>query len=253
MTSTNYETIDLAKLKQYETFDTTADMDAKIYEYIEVLRNDEQPESVIEVLRFLGRSSLRITGVSFAKHQTIADSIGISRRTVIRAMNKLADYGMIERIPTVKKWIGRSRKKSVNIIVIQAAIPSMSHKDDTTEEAEEVTQDKLDNAEKETEPSLHNHTSNNYLLETAKAVKNAIPTPIYNVLSPFFNAKDLQRLTGVIFRAKTARVRVESHADAFTDVLTDIMRRYKGGSISSLDGYIYKAIRKLSRRLYLTE
>src|SRR5699024_5176278 len=110
-------------------------------------------------------------------------------------------------------------------IVIQAAIPSMSHKDDTTEEAEEVTQDKLDNAEKETEPSLHNHTSNNYLLETAKAVKNAIPTPIYNVLSPFFNAKDLQRLTGVIFRAKTARVRVESHADAFTDVLTDIMRR----------------------------
>src|SRR5699024_4244684 len=255
MTSTNYETIDLAKLKQYETFDTTADMDAKIYEYIEVLRNDEQPESVIEVLRFLGRSSLRITGVSFAKHQTIADSIGISRRTVIRAMNKLADYGMIERIPTVKKWIGRSRKKSVNIIVIQAAIPSMSHKDDTTEEAEEVTQDKLDNAEQETEPSLHNHTSNNYLLETAKAVKNAIPTPIYTALSPFFNAKELRRLTGVIFRGKYmphAKVRIEDHADAFTDVLLDVIRRYKDRTINNLDGYLYAAIRKLSRRLYLT-
>src|SRR5699024_1102139 len=243
---TTYEKIDLAKLKQYETFDTVADMDERIYEYIELLRNDEQPESVIEVLLFLGLSSLRITGVSFAKYQTIADSIGKSYRTVIRAMNTLADFGMIDRIPTVKKWFGKSRKKSVNIIVIQAeeieVLASMSHKDDTTAEVSEDTQDKLDNAEKETEPSLHNHTSNNYLLETAKAVKNAIPTPIYNVLSPFFIAEDLQRLTGVIFRAKAhkhVQVRIEDHAEAFTDVLTDVIRRYKGGSISSLDGYIY--------------
>src|SRR5699024_6165302 len=127
---TTYETIDLAQLKQYETFETIADMDAKVYEYIEVLRNNEQPESVIEVLLFLGRSSLRVTGVSFAKYQTIADSVGKSYRTVVRAMNTLADYGMIERIPTVKKWIGKSRKKSVNIIVISSSLSSMSHKDD---------------------------------------------------------------------------------------------------------------------------
>jgi len=259
MTSANYETIDLTKLKQYETFDTIAEMDERIYKYIEVLRNVEQPESVIEVLLFLGRSSLRVTGVSFAKYQTIADSIGKSYRTIVRAMNTLADYSMIERIPTVKKWFGKSRKKSVNIIVIQAeeieVLAPMSHKDDTAEEVSEVTQEKAEDGENVIEPSLHNHTSNNYLLETAKAVKNAIPTPIYTALSPFFNAKELRRLTGVIFRGKYmphAKVRIEDHADAFTDVLLDVIRRYKDRTINNLDGYLYAAIRKLSRRLYLT-
>src|SRR5699024_4561278 len=190
MTSANYETIDLTKLKQYETFDTIAEMDERIYKYIEVLRNVEQPESVIEVLLFLGRSSLRVTGVSFAKYQTIADSVGKSYRTVVRAMNTLADYGMIERIPTVKKWIGKSRKKSVNIIVISSSLSSMSHKDDTTAETEEVTQEKPDNGENVIEPFVHNHfNSSNTLLETEKltadevikrSLRNEKPTAIYD-------------------------------------------------------------------------
>ncbi|GAB3800214.1 helix-turn-helix domain-containing protein [Virgibacillus kimchii] len=73
-------------------------MDAKIYEYIDVLRQDEQPESVVEVLLYLGRSSLRIKGVSFAKNQTIADGIGMSVSTVKRVLKALREYGMIESI-----------------------------------------------------------------------------------------------------------------------------------------------------------
>lgn len=76
-------------IEQYRTFKTTAQMDTKVYEYIETLRADEVAKSVIEVLRFFGRSSLRVTGISFAKYQTIADSIGISKRTVIRAAKVL--------------------------------------------------------------------------------------------------------------------------------------------------------------------
>jgi len=253
----SYETIDLAMLKQYETFDTVAEMDVKIYEYIEVLRNDEQPESVIEVLRFLGRSSLRITGVSFAKYQTIADSIGISKRTVIRAMNKLADFGMIERIPTVKKWIGKSRKKSVNIIVIQAecseVLSTMSRKDDTTAEAEQVMQDKAETVESEKEPSSHNHTSN---LRTRdgeeagkRALKTSIPRAIYSVLEPFFGAKDLYEVYGILLRAKASidrRITLEDNAESYTDEFFNVIRKYKLGEVRNFKGLLYSAWQKVT-------
>ncbi|MGP4107778.1 helix-turn-helix domain-containing protein [Virgibacillus sp. L01] len=241
-----YETLSIDNVQQYQTFENKYEMNEIIYQYIDVLRNDEQPTSVIEVLRFFGRSSLRVKGVSFAKYETIANSIGKSKRTVIRAINKLAGYGMIERIETVKKW-----RKSVNIIVIQARL---SPQGVTTAEGDQATPDKVEGVEKETEPLVFNQFKNNYILETAKAVKNTIPSPVYDVLSPFFNAKDLRRITGVIFRAKAhpqVKLRIEDHAEEFSDVLTDCIRRFKLGEVSNLDGYIYTSIRKTCRMLYL--
>jgi len=272
---TIYEQITFENIEKYRSFDLTAEMDEQIYKYIEVLRIDEQPESVIEVLRFLGRSSLRVTGVSFPKYETIADGINKSMSTVKRAIRTLKQYGMIKAIPTTKKWLGRgkSRRKSVNIIVIQPQVnrqnePATDNEQGATEQAEKV--------EKQTEPSNYNH-SNSYVLETAEtietagtaattakaaevlhaaeAVKNAIPKPIYDALNPFFNAKELQRITGIIFRAKAhryARIRIEDHADDFKTVLIDCIRRYKKGYIRSLDGYIFRSIKRLTKRLFLT-
>src|SRR5699024_8397747 len=98
---------------------------------------------------FLGRSSLRITGVSFAKYQTIADSIGISKRTVIRAMNKLADFGMIDRMPTVKKW-----RRSVNIVRI---LTDLSPQGDTAGISDKTNTGMQGTGENEKEPIIINH------------------------------------------------------------------------------------------------
>ncbi|GAA0427245.1 hypothetical protein GCM10008934_16280 [Virgibacillus salarius] len=241
--ATKYETLSFENIEQYRTFETTAEMDAKIYEYIELLRSDEQPESVIEVLRFFGRSSLRIKGVSFAKYQTIADSIGVSKRTVIRAINMLSDYGMIERIATVKKW-----RRSVNIIRI---LTSLTPQDDTATEDEKTNADKPNNDEKETEPSIFNHLNNNsYVLEST-AARNNIPAPLYNALSPFFYGEELRKYVGIVFRSKTRKVRIEAYADEFRACISDCILRYKRGHIRNLDGYLYASIRKLSRSLFL--
>lgn len=244
-----YETLSIDNVQQYQTFENKHEMNEVIYQYIDVLRADEQPSSVIEVLRFFGRSSLRVKGVSFPKYQTIADAIGKSVSTVKRAVKVLKEYGIIECIPTIKKWIGKSRRKSVNIIRIMA---TMNRQGELTTDKHEVNMDKPSNVEKDAEPRNYKQYTNNYVLETARATKNAIPTPIYNSLSPFFNAKDLQRLTGVVLRAKTSKVRIESHTEAFTDVLLDVIRRYKERTISNLDGYLYASIKRLSRRLFLT-
>ena len=41
--------------------------------------------------------------VSFAKYDYIADQVKISCRTVIRAVNKLEEMGIIKRIPTLEQ------------------------------------------------------------------------------------------------------------------------------------------------------
>ena len=59
---------------------------------------------------------MKVIGVSFAKYDYIAKNVQLSRRTVIRAVNKLEQLGIIKKIPTAKM----NGKQGVNIIVIQA-------------------------------------------------------------------------------------------------------------------------------------
>jgi Helix-turn-helix domain len=243
----NYLSTDLTVLKEYATFDKQSTMDETIYDYIELLRSNEEPESVIEVLRFFGRSSLRVLGVSFAKYQTIADNIGVSKRTVIRAVKVLEAYGIIDKMPTLKKWAGKSKKRSVNVIRI------MARQNVTTEEADEANEDTVQAPNEPLEPSKYNH-NNSYVLETG--LKNAIPTPIYDALSPFYEAKDIQRLTGVVFRAKSSvskNLRLEDNVEAFRVTVMDVVRRFKGGSLRNMDSYLYVSLRKLFRKLLAQE
>jgi hypothetical protein len=243
-----YLTTDLIELKEHATFRQQSEMDNTIYDYIEKLRADEVPESVIDVLLFLGRSSLRVLGVSFAKYDTIGKAVGKSKSTVIRAINTLKEYGMIDVIPTLKKWhgYGASRKKSVNVIRV-------TPQNETTVTPEEVTSDKGQTDESQSESLVYKH-QDLYILDTG--LKNCIPTPIYEALSPFYEASDIRRLTGIVFRAKAAvhrDIRLESHTDAFKTCVLDCIRRLKQGTIDKLDGYLYVSLRKLFRRLSLEE
>ena len=181
-----YLTTELNELKAYATFEKQSEMDATIYDYIEVLRSNEEPESVIEVLRFFGRSSLRVLGVSFAKYQTIAESAGYSRRTVIRAINALESYGIIDKVPTLKKWIGRGRKRSVNVVRILAMAPQGG----TSVEPDETSSDNGQASVSCSEPFEYKHNSNNTkeTAETGKeSLRASIPTELYNAFRPYFN------------------------------------------------------------------
>jgi hypothetical protein len=245
-----YLTTNLIELNEHATFQQQSEMDNTIYEYIEQLRNEEVPESVIDVLMFLGRSSLRVLGVSFAKYDTIGKAIGKSKSTVIRAVRTLKEYGMIDVMPTLKKWhgYGASRKKSVNVIRV-------TPQNETTVTHDEATADKGQTDETQSE-SLVNKHQDLYILDTSTTIKNCIPTPIYEALSPFYGARDLQRLTGIVFRAKAAvhrDLRIESHTDAFKTCVLDCIRRLKQGTIDKLDGYLYISLRKLFRRLSIEE
>lgn len=254
----NYLTIDLAKLSEQATFEQQSEMDEEIYEYIEQLRDDEVPESVIETLRFLGRSSLRILGVSFAKYQTIADGIGRSKRTVIRAINRLEESGMIERIPTLKKWLngqgGKSRKKSVNIIRILSLAPqsgTLTGDDETNGDAGLCDENSV-------EPSEYKHIQKH--LEdtggsTVESLKNSIPTSLYETMSPSFNLNGMYETVGALYRAKATvdkDIRVEEHPE-YMDAFLSCVRRYKSGKVRNLSNYLYRSWVRVTRGIKLRE
>lgn len=256
--SENYLTIDLSKLSGQATFSKKTEMDEQIYKYIEQLRSNESPESVIDILLFLGRSSLRILGVSFAKYQTIADAIGKSKRTVIRAINKLEEAGMIERIPTLRKWLnsrgGKSRKRSVNIIRI---LPLASQGGTLTKTGKPCDDEGLTDSET-VEPSESNQPQK-HLLDTEKAsvqmLKSSIPKVIYETMSPFYNLSDLYDIIGALYRAKASvdnYIRVEEHGE-YMDAFLGCIRRHKAGKVRNLKSYLYRTWVRVSTLIKLRE
>ncbi|WP_085508817.1 helix-turn-helix domain-containing protein [Thalassobacillus devorans] len=258
-----YLTTDLTELREYATFTKQSDMDATIYEYIDRLRADERPASVIEVLRFFGRSSLRVIGVSFAKYDTIAKDIGYSRRTVIRAVKTLESYGFIDKVPTLKKWsrYGKSRKKSVNVIRIlaEALAPAAPH-DDTAEATVEPNEDKVSTVNDSPEPSEFKHNLKSTVdtkepIATTISLKHSLPQELYNVMAPFFNVKELYRVIGVLYRAKATvdrTIKAEDHNE-YIEAFYAVIRRYKAGKVRDLYGYLYATWAKCSRAIKLRE
>ncbi|SIS54174.1 IclR family transcriptional regulator [Salimicrobium flavidum] len=239
---TTYRQVDLIELRELETFTHQNDMDAAIYDHIAELRANEEPASTIEVLRFFGRSSLRVLGVSFAKLATITEQTGYSLSTVRRAIDKLENYGMIEKHPTTKKWksYGKSRKKSVNIIVIQP----VNRQGETLGTSDEFTPHKAEEGYERNEPFQRKHDSKSTTeTESTAMLRHAIPSKLYDVLSPFFegDAEGLYNAVGTLFRAKSSvdsTILAEDH-DEYCNAFLNVMRRYKSGKVRSLNAYLY--------------
>ncbi|WP_445479189.1 transcriptional repressor [Lysinibacillus irui] len=88
-------------LAQYITFDSVADMDKSVEDHMAVHYYD-LTESERAIVFKLASHSLEYPGVSHLKASTIATALEISTKTVYRSMKKLAEIGIIEKIPSTK-------------------------------------------------------------------------------------------------------------------------------------------------------
>ncbi|WP_338471617.1 helix-turn-helix domain-containing protein [Niallia sp. XMNu-256] len=109
MEKLNYEII-----KQYQSFTSIDEMDLAVRGFLYKFKSSLS-EGVIKVLNFLWRYSVKVVGVSFAKYDTIANEISLSRRTVIRAVKLLEELLFLKKIPTARM----NGKQGVNLLVIQ--------------------------------------------------------------------------------------------------------------------------------------
>jgi len=115
-------------LAQYITFNSVADMDKSVDDHIAV-HYYNLTESERAIIFKLASHSLEHTGVCHLKASTIAASLGISTKTVYRSMKKLAELGIIEKVPCTKL----NGIKGASIYRILPYVPSSVSQRDTAQ------------------------------------------------------------------------------------------------------------------------
>ncbi|MGP4073979.1 helix-turn-helix transcriptional regulator [Piscibacillus sp. B03] len=249
-------------LKQYESFNNITEMNESIYNYIDHLKHNV-PQSVIDVLFCLGKASLRCIGLSFMKQATIAKETGYSRKTVNKAIKKLESIGVIDSVRT-QTMSGRPSVKVVRILPfslerLQQVVTSdkvqeanIDNELSLIDEFEPFEKESLPNNLREDKEGMTSRdnkviTSNDKESESDKIdcsfiPKDIVPEDFINTAKPFFKAKRIFRLWGIVKNAmKQMKVYlsqevIEAIIESFkTSIFMEKLGRIK----KSFDGYFF--------------
>lgn len=228
-------------LSKYQVFTDINELNHHVKQHTN-RRKYDMNDTQRNVLQFISQYSVKYPGASHLKTQTIADGVKKSRRTVERAVKALVALGVVEKLSTTRAVRGG---KGANIYRILPYVgeSKMSHGKEPNKARPATKSEPI--VEKQTDDFISEY---NYVLESTN-----IPAPLYAVLKPFFFGKELRKYVGIVFRAKSAKVRLEAHAEAFQACIVDCIQRHKRGQVRNLGGYMYTSVRKLSRRLFLGE
>lgn len=232
--------------KTLQPFFSIEELNANTAE-IRVQFSDSMTQSTRNVLDVLARYSSKFYGVSYRSKTKIAEELGISRRTVIRACNALEALGVIKQHALLRH--NGDKRQASNAIVFVKLTPATI---DVTPECHAVDT-----------PTNTKNTSNTYVTDapiklapndvvkeievptespTSKAhLKQALPDGWYEESSAYAaDADDLYRITGELFKAKhTTTLRVEDHVAEFGEVLRRAWVSLKNGRVAQTKWYAY--------------
>lgn len=257
-------------LNEYKTFDNVQELNYHVKLHTNK-RYYDMNETQRQVLQIIAQYSVKYVGACHLRIQTIADALGKSRRTIERSIRILIDLNVVDRLNTTRRVTGG---KGANIYVVKPYIEketedesrahdvsNMSHSVDREKSLQEKDTAPIVERESANLLSYSSNTEDNHGEPTSEqvihsSIRNNTPEDIVNLLSPFFYGSELYRYIGIVFKAKHhphIQTRIETHIGAFKACISDVMRRHKGGHIRSLEAYLYTSIRRLTRRLCLTE
>lgn len=191
-------------------------------------RNHKLNDTERAVLDVLAQYSCKDVGKSWLAKSTIAQLVGKSRRTVIRVCNRLESLGIIRQYER-KRESGDRRQTSNLIVIVPAKL------DDVTPACH-------------TEETPPRNSKNNTFIDTATvpstALKESLPSAIYDAMSPYFNADDLYKYYGILLRAKRSvsdNVLIEDNPQPFVATFQNAILKLKQGKIRNLANYLYRA------------
>jgi len=225
---------------------------------------DKLSPATRQVLDVLHRYASKYYGVCFLSKSKIADKLGVSKRTVIRACQRLEELGVIAQYPLYRH--NGDRRQSSNAIVFVAQI----------EAKEAFVEQSESNVTPECHPKdapLNAHLENiNNTLDTEKAdaavkevdkeqlIKDGLvaklPSTLQLALAPFFSADKLYELAGVIFKAKASVDRgiyIEDYEREYYETILSVINAFKRGRAHNLNGLLYHAIKSTTRAIWHRE
>lgn len=245
-------------LSEYAMFNSVKEMDEAINLHIRS-NQYELNETDRDVLMMLSRYSVKYKGAAHLKTETIANTIGKSIRTVQRVLRKLERLNIIERKEFIRKKSGGNGANIYIILPVNVAA-DMSDREDT----DKLNDSDVEKADDQAETISLLSDKNNTVPETAKpnkptedeiikrSLRNAIPKPIYDALSPFFSGRELYDKYGILLRAKAKinrSIRLEEYGNSYIDAFYNVVRLYKAGRVTSLDGLLYVVWERLTAEI----
>lgn len=231
-------------LVEHQTFLTKQELNETVNEHLKrnmYEMNNTDRDTLLAVSRF----AVKFYGAAHLKAETLADLIGKSVKTARRAINKLVDLGIINKVETRRKVNGG---KGANIFVI---LPLPSNDQSTMSSrvnAENLTESKAEAPEIAAEPfNSFKQKSNNKILDTSvpsNALKRAIPSEMYEAMSRFFDAEAMYKYYGILLRAKASvdpTVMLEDNAEPFVEAWNATILKVKQGKVRSICDYLFRA------------
>lgn len=218
-----------------------------------------------EVLDVLHRYASKYYGLCYLSKSKIADMLGISRRTVIRACDLLESLGIIIQYELMRHK--GDKRQSSNAIVF---LTQISARDASFRQANEVMSDNM-SVISDVTPECHaidalsdtpqKDLNNTYDTgERAALIKNGLvsklPKTLKYALAPFFDAEELYEMVGVIYKAKASvdrNIKIEDHEDTFRETILSVINAFKRGKTKSLPAVLYRAIQTTTHSITLKE
>ncbi|MDY0409950.1 helix-turn-helix domain-containing protein [Virgibacillus soli] len=228
--------------KALQSFESVEEMNESIKAHKQA---HELSQTERDILDAISRYACKYKGVCYLSKQKIAEQAGYkSRRTAIRACNRLEALGIIEQHET--KRIKGDRRQSTNIIVIKPANaePDTAASHGIKTSAKANTNNTYKETAEQPKPSADNIIK--------RGLKNAIPAPIYSALEPFFDGQALYDTYGILLRAKARidrRIPLETYAERYIDAFYNVVRLHKSGKVRSMRGLLYVAWERLSAEI----
>lgn len=206
-----------------------------------------------EVLDVLHRYASKYYGLCYLSKSKIADMLGISRRTVIRACDLLESLGIIVQYELMRH--NGDKRQSSNAIVFLSQISAREacgSTSDITRNDNDVTPEchAIDALSDTPQKDLNNTYDTG---ERATLIKNGLvsklPKTLKYALAPFFDAEELYEMVGVIYKAKASvdrDIKIENHEEMYREAILSVMNAFKRGKAKSLPAVLYCAIQRVT-------
>lgn len=230
-------------MKNYQSFATIEEMDQSVRGFLYVNKSSLS-DGTLKVLHFIWRHSVKVAGVSFAKYDTIAKEIGVSRRTVIRAVNQLEQLHFLKRVPTVRL----NGKQGVNLLVLQPFEPidQLMNKVSPQHVTPPVTPIKAKNKQ----GSLCENKQKRSIdrLENVRLDTTFLPDSVHpdfiRAAKPFFHAEDIYKLWNravIAYEKSMVTQPLEALVQLVERAFKQTIFMAKMGKIhTSIEGYFYR-------------
>ncbi|MEZ2661281.1 helix-turn-helix domain-containing protein [Aneurinibacillus aneurinilyticus] len=243
------QSADYTAFKQFATFQSIEELNLNIRRFL-YDHSHELTNATINVLKTISHYSCKVIGVCWAKIDTLANTIGISRSSVERAIRILKQYGII----TVQKTIRKTGGQGHNVYIISSYdVPDEGAEMKYRQSEEILNETSIQTLKSETETVLsktkhssrikdHSNNVTEPTLEQLDAsyTPKHIPQVFRDVCKPFLNAHDIYCMFGVVQSAKRYMKVLDIPMSVIIDAFKQSVFAYKLGKIKkSLFAYFF--------------